>query len=140
MRSKVAVGSALLVIALGACGEEDGGTAAEASPSPSPPPAVPVLERAYKACDAMQDPTGTLRLVDEGRSITVDTGSKYGDIAALMCVLGELDTSQAVVAHMESTTAMMGVQDAEEGGITYKWSYHPDNGINMVITDTSERP
>ena len=29
---------------------------------------------------------------------------------------------------------MMGVQRGEDDGIHYGWSYHPDNGLNMVIT------
>jgi hypothetical protein len=29
---------------------------------------------------------------------------------------------------------MMGTQDADNNGIHYSWSYHPDNGVNMVIT------
>jgi hypothetical protein len=30
---------------------------------------------------------------------------------------------------------MMGEQTATNNGITYRWSYHPDNGLNMVITE-----
>ena len=38
---------------------------------------------------------------------------------------------------MGRTTAMMGVQDAKADGVEYSWSYHPDNGVNMVITLSS---
>jgi hypothetical protein len=31
---------------------------------------------------------------------------------------------------------MMGQQTAQESGLNYRWSYHPDNGLNMVITDS----
>ena len=27
----------------------------------------------------------------------------------------------------------MGVQDAEDDGLAYSWSYHPDNGVDLVI-------
>jgi hypothetical protein len=34
---------------------------------------------------------------------------------------------------------MPGVQDAEHDGLEYSWSYHPDNGVDMVITATDRR-
>jgi hypothetical protein len=54
----------------------------------------------------------------------------------LNCLLGELGTPQSIIAQLGSTTALMGVQDATDDGLNYSWSYHPDNGVNMVITDT----
>ncbi|KQY56711.1 hypothetical protein [Nocardioides sp. Root140] len=92
------------------------------------------LESAYEAC-SNADESETLTLADEGMSLIVATESEYGPVAGLACILLELDTSEAVVASMDSTTAMMGVQEADDGSIHYQWSYHPDNGINMVITD-----
>ena len=90
------------------------------------------LEAAYDSC-YRRDSGGTLTLADGGESIVVDTGSKYGSTAAMDCVLAELGTKQSIIAQMGRTTAMMGVQDAEDDGLAYSWSYHPDNGVNMVI-------
>jgi hypothetical protein len=91
------------------------------------------LEAAFEACKR-RDSDRTLELQDSGETIVIDTGSEYGDPAGMNCVLKELDTPQSITAQMDRTTAMMGVQDAEDGGIEYSWSYHPDNGVNMVIT------
>lgn len=129
---------ALAVVALGAfllMGQDDGSkgnTAAEASQTPEPL----VLETAYDACI---DGHGarTLTLGDEGRSLIINTESEYGPTAGLRCVIGELGTSQAVLAQLQATTSMMGVQDADDGSLHYQFSYHPDNGVNMVITDQS---
>lgn len=92
------------------------------------------MEQAYDDCT--EDDTGdTLTLGDGGHAIVVDTGSESGDIGPAACVMIELGTSQAIAAAIDSTTAMMCVQQADDGGIHYQWSYHPDNGLNMVITD-----
>jgi hypothetical protein len=84
------------------------------------------------------DTDDTLSLTDEGGTIVVDTRSEYGSVAGMDCVLEKLGTSESVKAEMGRTTAMMGVQEADEDGLHYSWSYHPDNGVDMVITDTSD--
>lgn len=134
-------GVAIAVVAAGAFlltnddEEGDRPAAADASESPEAPPKPP-LQVAYGECIGAKG-WKTLTLGDEGRSLIVDTGSEYGPIEGLACVLGELGTSQAIVAQLESTTAMMGVQEADDDSLNYQFSYHPDNGINMVITDES---
>jgi hypothetical protein len=91
------------------------------------------LEEAYHGCHGA-DPGSNLELTDGGQTIVVDTGSKYGDTTGMNCVLITLETPQSIEAQIRSTTAMMGLQDAEHDGLQYSWSYHPDNGVNMVIT------
>jgi hypothetical protein len=92
------------------------------------------LQAAYMTCTG-RDVGDTLSLEDDGGTIVVDTGSEYGDPTGMACVLNELDTPSSITAQMDRTTSMMGVQEAEDDGIEYSWSYHPDNGVNMVITD-----
>lgn len=110
----------------GDSGKEDegsSGVAAIASP----------VESAFERCES-RDTGNTLSLEDDGATIVVDTRSEYGDSSGMACVLNQLDTPQSITAQMDRTTAMMGVQDATSDGIEYSWSYHPDNGVNMVIT------
>jgi hypothetical protein len=64
---------------------------------------------------------------DEGRGKKVPHGS--------VCVFDTLETPQSIIAAVDSTTAAMGVQLADDGDLHYSGSYHPDNGLNMVITD-----
>lgn len=73
---------------------------------------------------------------DGGETVVVDTG-KYGNVYGVACIMSKLGTPQSVIARVDSTTSMMGSQHAEVDGITYDWSYHPDNGLNMVITEVS---
>ncbi|KRC71280.1 MULTISPECIES: hypothetical protein [unclassified Nocardioides] len=92
-----------------------------------------VLADAYEACDH-GDGADRLSLADGGHSIIVSAPDDQ-PIDALACVLNELGTSEAIVAQMETTTSMMGRQSANQDGIGYEWSYHPDNGMNMTIAD-----
>jgi hypothetical protein len=91
------------------------------------------LTNAFKACEA-RDTANTMELGDNGRTIIVDTRSEFTSTAGVACVWGELKTPQSITAKVEATTAMMGEQTAESDGVSYSWSYHPDNGLNMVIT------
>jgi hypothetical protein len=97
------------------------------------PGAQASLEGAYSQCQP-QDEDDTLELADNGATIIVDTGSEYGSTAGMDCVLDELGTPQSILAQLGNTTAMMGTQQADHDGVHYSWSYHPDNGVNMVIT------
>lgn len=94
------------------------------------------LKDAYARCEA-SDSSNTLELGDDGTTIVIDTHSQYGSTTAMNCVLSELNTPQSIEAQIGRTTAMMGVQDATHDGLQYSWSYHPKNGVNMVITDGS---
>ncbi len=92
------------------------------------------LQDAFEACEN-RDTGNSLSLADEGATIVIDTRSEYGSTAGLNCVLQRLETPRSIEAQVGRTTAMMGVQDAQDDGFDYSWSYHPDNGVNMVITD-----
>lgn len=91
------------------------------------------LQAAYKAC---QDESGisVLEVADGGHSLIVDT-QESGDLSALACAMLELEVPDSLVSEIDNTSAMMGRQTAEANGLTYSWSYHPDNGLNMTITD-----
>lgn len=47
------------------------------------------------------------------------------------CVLNYLEVPASVLDRMGSTTAMMGVQEADFNGILATWTYHPDNGFDI---------
>jgi hypothetical protein len=91
------------------------------------------LSNAYETC--LPDDTGaTVSLSDEGRTVVIDTRSEYGSVSGMQCIVGQLDTPESTIAAISRTTSMMGVQEDDHDGISYSWSYHPDNGLNMVIT------
>lgn len=91
------------------------------------------LSKAFNACKS-EDDAHTMQLGDGGRTIIVDTRNEYTSTQGVECVWSELKTPQSIVANVGATTAMMGEQSAQSDGISYRWSYHPDNGLNMVIT------
>ena len=107
------------------------------SPSASPTPQTTPLAAAYEFCSASPGKQ-TLSFADAGHTVIIDTESEYGSIDGADCLFRMLETSQAVTATVDSTTALMGVQQADDGGLHYQWSYHPDNGLNMVITDGAQ--
>jgi len=98
------------------------------------------VEKAYDSCRGLHSSPGVIELADEGHSILVDTGASVPgfedrDFSVLGCLTRNLSTPQSTLANIDSTTALMGRQSEEHDGITYEWSYHPDNGFIMTITD-----
>jgi hypothetical protein len=55
----------------------------------------------------------------------------------LACVLRELGTPAYVVAQMAQTRALDGRQTATWGDLEASWTYHPDNGLNLIIHQKS---
>ena len=49
-------------------------------------------------------------------------------------LLEELGFSDIVLEQVNSTSAMMGVQTAESSLATASWTYHPDNGLEIIFT------
>jgi hypothetical protein len=133
-------GLIVVVSAAGAIGFFIGRSSASESPSELAAAASqaaaqePRLRAAYDTCQS-RDAGNTPSLVDEDASIVVDTRSEYGDPAGMDSVLSEIGTPESIPAQVGRTTSMMGVQEADHDGFRRSWSYHPDNGVNMVITD-----
>lgn len=96
---------------------------------PAATPKATKLQKAFEGCKVTSD---TIELADGNRSVLID-GAQPEDMADLACLLLGLDTPQYIVSEMDSTTSMMGRQKEEDGGISYDWSYHPDNGIDMIL-------
>jgi len=62
-----------------------------------------------------------------------DPGSGSGSIDDLACVLTELGTPTHVISHMDSTRALDGMQSASWEIYTARWTYHPDQGLDITI-------
>ncbi|MEP7740124.1 hypothetical protein ABKW28_20955 [Nocardioides sp. 31GB23] len=124
----------VMVMGFGACGG-DGPEATVPSPeavlSTTPEPRLP---EAFAACDA-DDVTEVISMADAGRTVLVETRTEYGATQPVNCLFSLLGTSAAVTAQVDATTSLMGLQEVTEATLTYKWSYHPDSGLNMIITE-----
>ena len=97
------------------------------------------LDAAHSACSSelgdMIPMDGSIELADGGKSLLFSDVKYDAGVKAIACMFVQLKTSEALVSNLDSTTAMMGRQSAEDHGLKYEWSYHPDNGINMTITE-----
>ncbi len=152
MRNAAAI---VLVLILGGCGAGSTTAASTNSPSPSPPaqslpgpegtpeptdyytpePVTYRLQEAKKTCKLLKMSKG---LSGNRTFLGVDTANEYDNkgIKTVGCVLGALDTPKYVIKMMNGTTALMGIQKIKIDGLKYRWSYHPDNGFDVIIIDT----
>lgn len=86
------------------------------------------LEQAVNSC-------GVGEIEDEGSTLLIDGAGKYGmTIEDLVCLLAEIDTPSSTIALIDSTRALDGRQEDSWDGIQAQWTYHPDNGLDMVLT------
>jgi hypothetical protein len=94
------------------------------------------LQAAALSCNTFGDPD--VSVGDEGASLIIDTDGEESsgtDIDNLFCILDELDVSDSVMARMENTRALDGTQEAEWGEFFASWTYHPDDGLDVIIED-----
>ncbi|MEJ6544537.1 hypothetical protein PQI65_15215 [Brachybacterium paraconglomeratum] len=133
----------MFIALLAACGSTTEATTAE--PAAAVTPATPPLQLAAEQCElpesAIGDEGATLILDgagDDDRKLVGGTVTTVGEKLAIEdigCVLGGIDTPDSIVAMMEGTRAMDGRQTQTADGYSYTWSYHPDNGLDIVITE-----
>ena len=84
----------------------------------------------------------TVEVMDGGRTLLIDgEGEDYGsgDISydETTCMLELLNANSAVLTKMGETRALDGRQNAEWDGISASWSYHPDNGLDILLELTN---
>jgi hypothetical protein len=90
--------------------------------------------QAQSSCDeassgtAVRDDGDTLIINGAG---TDDTTGVEPD--ALKCLINELGAPTAVQEHMFDTRALDGRQQGSWDGFTASWSYHPDNGLDLIV-------
>lgn len=79
----------------------------------------------------------TLTVGDKGKTLMLDSAGgashEQTDVTTLVCVLAAVKTPDAVVNRMSHTNALAGQQEASWDGYTAHWTYHPDNGLDLVI-------
>jgi hypothetical protein len=95
-----------------------------------------VLTTAVGACN-LKSATG-IDLGDGGTTLTFNmkgndesSGASIGDIT---CIFAALHIPANVTSHIDQTTSMDGRQEETWNGITISWSYHPDRGLDGVLT------
>lgn len=88
------------------------------------------LSRAYAKCES-SDTT----LSSDGLSITVDSKNEYdySGLADIAVIMGHLELPNSLIDEMSNTNALMGRQTQEYDNIEVSWSYHPDNGLDVIF-------
>ncbi|GLU91365.1 hypothetical protein [Agromyces sp. NBRC 114283] len=89
------------------------------------------LEAAAEKCEI-----SALAIGDEGKTLILDMKVDGGSglpIEDVVCALAELNVSDAVLSQMDSTRALDGKQTAEWDDITATWTYHPDEGLDVIL-------
>jgi hypothetical protein len=81
-------------------------------------------------------------LADDNHTLVVDMegeelGTGEATINDVLCILAELEAPQAILARMESTRALDGMQSATWSTYEVTWNYHPDDGLDLIITNPS---
>jgi hypothetical protein len=129
----VVVGTIVTVLVL--TGDSDKTSSAGVNPFQLQPTPEAPLETASTDCVA-----GTL--ADEDKTLVIDMmGQDYGSgtatFADIECVLDELGAPQSIVAKMGSTRALDGMQTANWSDYEATWTYHPDDGLDVILTQAN---
>jgi hypothetical protein len=53
----------------------------------------------------------------------------------LRCVVAKADVPGAVLARMEGTRALDGRQEAEWDNYVISWTFHPDDGMDVIFQE-----
>lgn len=132
-------------LVLAGCGSDPEPAASASVEATSEAPERTAFEKVLEFCDVEEDALG-----DDGQTLTLDGAGdddrslRDGEFvydegklesSDLGCALGNIGTSDAVIARMEQTRAMDGMQEFSEDGFSYAWTYHPDNGLDIIVTE-----
>jgi hypothetical protein len=102
-----------------------------ASPTSASAASKPTIKHAARKCKV------TPNLADHGRTLSFDTEGEEdtsGDsVVDVACVLLFLKAPSYVITQIDNTRALDGMQRARWGPFRASWTYHPDNGLNIVI-------
>lgn len=102
---------------------------------PVPTTAGPTaLRTAYESCGRVGE------ISDGDRTLFLDmrgeeAGSGVLSISDITCILGGLNTPSYVIHEMEQTRALDGRQSETWGDFEASWSYHPDDGLDVLIRE-----
>lgn len=76
-------------------------------------------------------------MASDETSLILEAFSDSGDSLTtpiFQCVLGKLGTPASVRERMYATRAIDGTQSEEWASYKATWTYHPDQGLNVVIS------
>jgi hypothetical protein len=104
--------------------------------SASPEPEVQPTDDGNDEIDKLFE--GVVSIEDDGKTLIIQTKPKDDDPLgitglALDCVYTQLDVPAHVSERIGATRSLDGRQEDTWNGYSASWSYHPDNGANVII-------
>jgi len=76
-------------------------------------------------------------IADKGKTLIVDSSGEedYTGISytSVTCIFNAISMPTAVQAHVGDTRALDGRQEDSWDGFTASWTYHPDEGMDMIV-------
>ncbi len=132
-RKRMIAGLAIALLGLAGCGGAGGKSASTPSATKAP---TPRMVAAVKQCDVSE-----AVINDAGKTLDLHTrlrdSSDYNTpVEGVFCILKALGGGTAVEQHVKTTRALDGQQTEEWSGIRARWTYHPDDGLQMTVQDT----
>jgi hypothetical protein len=91
------------------------------------------LTEVAESCDSPN-----IEVEDAGKTLIIDgegeesTGAEMVDEALALALL---DIPSSVSGRMDNTRALDGMQTASWGNYEASWTYHPDEGLDVVVTE-----
>jgi len=97
--------------------------------------AMDALGSAAKICG---DGLKTLTLSNDKASVMVDSKNQDDDksTTAIICMNMLLGAPDSLASKMSDTTAMAGAQDMSWDHYSARWTFHPDNGLDVIYEFT----
>lgn len=138
----------LMVVALAGCGGAPDAATPTPSTATSSAPAEPLIQQAYHSCDLDDSVYNSYAtLGDAGYTITMDGEPEDPTWANILkvtglpatyiaCVLTAVSVPDSVVSQIDATRALDGMQKASWNNISATWTYHPDDGLQIIVTES----
>ena len=126
------LGAVCLLLLLTGCG------GATASAPASTTPSQTKIWTARHACDL--DGSAYAPLGDSTHTITMQGAPQYSSAGLTwdqqQCVLGKVGAPDSVTGEMLQTRALDGMQKGSWDGFSASWTYHPDHGLEIILTES----
>ena len=109
------------------------------TPSSADPAAAPVVSRLAEARNAAGQ-VQYLDMLDGGSAVSINGAPSSGvggaDVDTIVTFFVALDAPEVLYSRFDSTSSLMGLQEYEWDGLHVQWTYHPDNGLDILVEDS----